>query len=257
MIRSAPFLILLAMVAPACGRAQNDEASTGKAPLSRGVEVEVAGTRAYLSLPEKARPPIPGLVVVHEWWGLNDHIRHWADRLASEGYAALAVDLYGGRAADDPDSARALSGSVDETRALQILRAAYDTLGSDPRIKATKRGSIGWCFGGGWSLRTALDIGTLDAAVIYYGRLVTDPSAYQGMRTPILGIFGNRDPSITPEIVNQFEKALDQAGVPHEIYRFDASHAFANPSGANYNERAAAEAWEKTRAFLAKHLKQG
>jgi carboxymethylenebutenolidase len=228
-----------------------------QAPPARGVDVEIAGSRAYLSVPRNAQPPYPGLIVIHEWYGLNDHLRHWADRLADDGYAALAVDLYAGRVADNPDSAMAYMKSVNEERSWEILQGAYRFLAEDPRIAATRRGTIGWCFGGGWSLQCALTFPDLDACVIYYGRLVTTPPAYEKVKAPILGVFGNQDGSINPEMVNQFEKALQQANVRYEIHRYDAGHAFANPSAANYNEAAASDAWQKTRAFLAKYLKQG
>jgi carboxymethylenebutenolidase len=228
-----------------------------QAPAPLGAALDLAGSRAYLSLPPNATAPLPGVIVIHEWWGLNDNIRHWSDRMAADGYAALAVDLYGGRVADNPDSAMAFMKAVDATRALDILAAADSFLAQDPHIKARRRGAIGWCFGGGWSLQTALHRRDLAACVIYYGRLVTSPEELRDIRTPILGVFGDRDKSITPQTVDQFEGALKRAGIPHEILRFDADHAFANPSGANYNGPAAAEAWEKVRAFLGKYLKQG
>jgi len=229
---------------------------TDAAPAPRGSMIEVAGERAYLSLPEGATPPIPGVVVIQEWWGLNDHIKHWSDRLAADGYAAVAVDLYGGKVADNPDSAMASMKAVDPTRAVEILRAAHAFLAADPRIRAARRGSIGWCFGGGQSLQLALHAPDLNAAVIYYGHPVTDPKPLAAIKAAILGIFGNRDQSIPPGMVNEFEAALKAAGVEHEIARYDADHAFANPSGAHYDQPNAAAAWEKTRAFLAKHLKQ-
>jgi len=228
-----------------------------QAPAARGTMIDLAGSRAYLSLPPEAAAPMPGLIVIHEWWGLNDHIKHWSDRLAADGYATLAVDLFGGKVADNPDSAMAFTKSVDEAQAFRILAAADTFLASDPRIRARKRGSIGWCFGGAWSLQAALRQRDLDACVIYYGRLVTSAGEFRGLRTPVLGHFANRDRSITPEMVDRFETALNEAGVPHEIHRYDADHAFANPSGGNYDEPAAAQAWERTRAFLSAHLEQG
>lgn len=227
-----------------------------QAPPARGSMVDLAGGRAYLSIPSGATPPMPAVIVIHEWWGLNDHVKHWSDRLAADGYAALAVDLFGGKVATTPDSASAFTKAVVETDALRMLAAADSFLASDPRTRAERRGSIGWCFGGGWSLQAALHEKDLDACVIYYGRLVTSAEDLRGLRTPILGHFANQDGSITPEMVDRFEKALSEAGVPHRIYRYEAEHAFANPSGARYNEAAAAEAWERTRAFLAERLKQ-
>ncbi|WP_438024188.1 dienelactone hydrolase family protein [Sorangium sp. So ce233] len=228
-----------------------------KAPPARGQPVEVAGTQAYLSLPRDAKPPIPGVVVIHEWWGLNEHIKHWTDRLAEDGYAAIAVDLYGGKVATTPDDAMTAMKAVDEAKGIETVRAAHRFLTTDARVSAQRTGSIGWCFGGAWSLKLAMNEPELDAAVIYYGRLVTDPAKLKAIKAPVLGVFGNRDEGIPPQVVNEFDKALHEAGVEHEVLRYDADHAFANPSGERYDTKAAADAWEKVRRFLAAKLKSG
>ena len=145
--------------------------------------------------------------------------------------------------------------AVDADRALRVLRNASDFLSRDGRIRARKRGCIGWCFGGGWSLKLALADAKIDAAVLYYGRLVTDPALLKSIRSPILGVFGNQDNGIPPKVVDEFESALNKAGVQNEILRYDAPHAFANPSSARYVHAAADDAWKKARAFLARHLK--
>lgn len=229
-----------------------------KAPPARGEMVDVAGTKAYLSVPKGKAAPLPAVVVIHEWWGLNDHIKHWADRLAEDGYAALAVDLYGGKVATNPDDAMATMKAVDNKKALATVLAAHEFLEKDARVKASRTASLGWCFGGAWSLQLALNEPKLDAAVIYYGHLVTEPAELKAIKAPILGIFGNRDKAIGPDQVNAFDKALGQAGVEHEILRYDADHAFANPSqAARYDEKSAADAWEHVRKFLGQKLKGG
>ena len=225
------------------------------APAPKGEMIELAGTKAYLSLPEGAEAPVPAVVVIHEWWGLNQHIKHWADRLAADGYAALAVDLYGTKVATTPDEAVALMKAVDEEAARKTLAAAHRFLAEDPRITADKRGVIGWCFGGGWSLQHALATADLDAAVIYYGRLVDDPAALSSISAPVLGVFGNLDEGIPPASVDAFEAAMKKAGKPLTVLRFDAPHAFANPSSKRYREEAAASAWKDVRAFLAENLR--
>ena len=228
---------------------------TGEAaPDPRGETLAVGDGEAYLSLPEGPGPH-PGVLVIHEWWGLNDHIRHWADRLASAGYAAVAVDLYGGQVATTPDEAMALMQAVDEEAALATIRAAHELLATDPRIQAPRRGVIGWCFGGGMSLKAALGLAGLDAAVMYYGRVVSDGEALRAIDAPLLGIFANEDTSITPEAVDAFDAALGAAEVDHSIHRFDANHAFANPSGARYAPETAAQAWALVEAFFAEHLR--
>lgn len=237
-------------------KAMHDLKSTA-APPPLGAMIDLADGQAYLSLPPGAKAPLPALVVIHEWWGLNDHIKHWADRLAAAGYAALAVDLYGGQVATTPDSAMAYMRAVDDTRAVAIMRAAHDYLRTNTRIRAARTGSIGWCFGGGMSLKLALAEPELDAAVIYYGRLVTDPQELAAIKAAVLGIFGNKDESIPPAVVNDFDAALTTAKVPHEIRRYDANHAFANPSAASYDQKNAGAAWSEVERFLAAHLLGG
>ena len=225
-----------------------------EAPEPKGVSVELGDGTAYLSLPQGVEGPVPGVVVVHEWWGLNDHIRHWADRLAADGYAALAVDLYGGKVATTPDEAKSYMKAVDEEAARATLAAAHDFLQTDARVQAPRTGSIGWCFGGGWSLQMALQEPELDAAVVYYGRLVTDTEKLEAIEAPILGIFAEQDEGIPMEAVREFEAGLQAVDTPFELHTYDAQHAFANPSGAHYDADAAADAWSHTRDFLETHL---
>jgi carboxymethylenebutenolidase len=229
---------------------------TGEAaPELHGEEITLAGTKAYLSIPKDATAPMPAVIVIHEWWGLNDHVKHWADRLAADGYVTLAVDLYGGQVAADPDAAMTLMKAVDENTAHAILSAAKAYLAGDPRFAVEKQAVIGWCFGGAWSQRVAMTDPDLDAAVIYYGHPINDPAALAKINAPMLGVFANQDESIPPAAVDEFAKAVETAGKSIEIHRYDAVHAFANPSNAKYDQTSAADAWNHVRAFLAKHLK--
>ena len=230
------------------------EHSSVEAPPLRGETVELGGGQAYLAMPEGAEAPLPGVVVVHEWWGLNDNIRHWTDRLAAEGFAAVAVDLYGGSLAREPDEAMKLMRAVDPDAAQAMLRAAHEFLASEPRIAAQRRGVVGWCFGGSWSLRHAIATADLDAAVVYYGQPVTDPAELSKIQAELLGVFGNLDRSIPPETVDAFVAAVEEAGKTIEVHRYDADHAFANPSSARYQADAAADAWDRVRAFLVREL---
>jgi carboxymethylenebutenolidase len=220
-----------------------------------GEMIDLAGGKAYLSLPSGVGP-FPGIIVIQEWWGLNDHIKHCADRLAGEGYAAIAVDLYDGQIATDSDTAMKLMGAVNDAAAEKIIHAAHSFLKTDERVNATNTGVIGWCFGGGWALRTAIEEPDLDAAVIYYGRLIDDPQQLMQIHARVLGIFGTKDKGIPQEAVASFDAALTKAEVQHEIYSYEAEHAFANPSNAIYDEKSAAAAWEKTRKLLDKSLKK-
>jgi carboxymethylenebutenolidase len=215
----------------------------------KGTMIDLAGTKAYLSLPA-GKGPFPAIVVIHEWWGLNGNIEHWADRFAGAGWAALAVDLYGGKVATTSDEAMTAMKSVDPTKAKATISAAFDFLEKDSRIAATKTAVIGWCFGGGWSLQTALAHPELDGAIMYYGQPETDPAKLAAIKAQVLGVFANNDKGIPPAKVDELEAALKKAGVRATIYRYDAEHAFANPSNPKYDEKSAADAWSHVLAFL-------
>jgi carboxymethylenebutenolidase len=231
------------------------ELKQGAAPVLHGTSIEIGKTKGYLSIPAGAKAPMPAVVVIHEWWGLNDNVKHWADRIAAEGYAAIAVDLYGGVVATNANEAMDAMKKVDDKRAVETMLAALKFAKEDPRIQATKRASIGWCFGGGMSLQLALAAPDLDAAVMYYGHPEMDPKALEMLKAPLLGIWGTQDKSFPPEVVKKFDDALTAAKKDHKFFSYDADHAFANPSNPHYDEKNAAEAWEKARAFLAQHLK--
>lgn len=209
----------------------------------------------YFSAPSDVFEPLPAIIVIHEWWGLNDNVRAMADRLAGEGYMVLAVDLYSGKTADSPAGARALMLEIVENPepARENIRAAYEFLetAGAPRI-----GSLGWCFGGGWSLNAALLFpDDLDATVIYYGQVTDDEEKLRPLSTPILGLFAADDTGIAIESVEAFGAALERLRKNHEIHVYPGvGHAFANPTGSNYNAEAATDAWDKTLEFLGRHL---
>jgi carboxymethylenebutenolidase len=231
--------------------------TAGRVPYATVAGREVSG---YLAQPAGAetRPDddLPALIVIHEWWGLNEHVQTMARLLAQHGYKALAVDLYGGEVADDPQAAQRLMQGVDEGEAQDNLRQAHRYLAGE--LESPRIGVIGWCFGGGWALQTALLVPELDAAVVYYGRLVTDRDALSGLEVPVLGIFGAEDSSLPVASVRELERTLEELGKPVEIHVYDgAGHAFANPSGERYVPEAARDAWQKTLAFLAAHLEGG
>jgi carboxymethylenebutenolidase len=217
---------------------------------------EVTG---YLAYPASAEGGLPAVLVFHEWWGLNDNIKAMADQLAGQGYVALAADLYGGQVATDPAAARSLMETAlkDRDALGQNLRQAHAYL--KEQVKATRVGTIGWCFGGSISLNTALAVPDgIDATVIYYGHVGGDAEKLAPLKAPVLGLFGAADDGIPVENVRAFEQALKGQGKSVEIHIYDgAAHAFANPSGTNYKADAAADAWERSLAFLAEHLKGG
>jgi carboxymethylenebutenolidase len=213
----------------------------------------------YLAMPADAAEPLPGIIVIHEWWGLNDNIKAMTRRLAGEGYVALAVDLYGGATAETPEAAQALMSNLltQPDAARNNLSQAYDYL--EKYAFAPRIASVGWCLGGGWSLQTALLYpDALDAMVMYYGQVVADRSRLATLEMPILGFFGGEDASIPVREVQAFRATLMDLRKNAEVLIVPgADHAFANPSGGNYNEKAANDAWVTTLAFLERHLKLG
>src|SRR5437899_4272965 len=175
--------------------------------------------------------PFPALVVVHEWWGLNDWVKDQAAKLSDQGYVALAVDLYRGKVATTPEMAHEIMRGVPEDRAKRDLHAAVEFLKSQPNVRKDRIGAIGWCMGGGYALDVALQEPDLAAVVINYGHLATDPEALKKINAPILGLFGGQDRGIPPEDVKKFEQTLKQLDKKVEIKIYpDAGHAFENPN---------------------------
>jgi len=205
---------------------------------------------AALAVP--AQRPAATIMLVHEWWGLNDQIMAVAAEFAREGYMALAIDLYGGRVATDRETARSLVGNVEAD-------AATDTVGSWARwLKAhsgsNKRlGTVGWCFGGGWALNAAL-AEPVDATVVYYGNVQKTKTQLEALSGPVLGHFAKRDKWVNKEMVDAFAHEMEAARKPLTVHWYEADHAFANPSGARYDEADAALSWQRTLAFFKANL---
>lgn len=193
------------------------------------------------------------LFVIHEWWGLNDHIKWEAGRLAEglDGVTVMALDIYDGKVATSQDQAGEFMGAVTEDRAKAIIQGALNYAGAEAKI-----GTIGWCFGGGWSLRASIMAGDQgEACVMYYGMPVQEADRLAPIEADILGIFANQDGWITPEVVGKFESLAKATGESIEIHQYDAAHAFANPSNPEaYNEEATAEANAIALSFLQERL---
>jgi carboxymethylenebutenolidase len=203
---------------------------------------------------------LPAVIMVHEWWGLNENIKNMANILARQGFVVLAADLYKGEVANTPQRATELVQSVRNNQNISIanLQSAVKYLGSLPNVDDSKIVSMGWCFGGGQSLQLALDSQEhpLAATIIYYGTpLVTNESSLSEIKWPVLGIFGDKDQAIPLEQINLFRKSLDQNGITNEIHIYKGvGHAFANPSGDNYAPKETQDAWQKTLSFLKKYV---
>jgi carboxymethylenebutenolidase len=206
----------------------------------------------------EGKGPFPGVLVIQEWWGLDDWVKGQARKLAQEGYAALAVDLYRGKVTQDPTEAHQLMMGLPPDRAMRDLKGAYTYLQSRKDVNKEKVGVIGWCMGGRYALALATEEPGLDAVVAYYGAPPTDEAAIARIQAPILGSFGGEDKGPSPEQVKAFEAALKKAGKSADLKVYEgAPHAFANENNPwkGYRKEAAADAWSRTTAFFAKHLK--
>jgi len=226
-------------------RAQTPKTQTVEFPSGK----ETVG--GFLAVPEKPGT-YPGLIVIHEWWGLNDWVKEETEKLAEQGYVALAVDLYRGKSAADPSDAHELMRGLPQDRAIRDMEAAFLYLSTRKDVKPGRIGSIGWCMGGGLSLQLAIHQPRLAACVVNYGSLPTDPNDIQQIIAPVLGNFGADDKGITPADVQAFEKTMRGLNrrIDVKIYP-GAGHAFENPNNTTgYRPEAAADAWKRTLAFL-------
>jgi carboxymethylenebutenolidase len=212
---------------------------TTKTPSGRSVS-------AALAVPDAK--PAAAVMLVHEWWGLNDQIKSVASELAKQGYLGLAIALYGGKVGGKPEEADALMKSVVPAEASETMATWVDWLRQNPDCNG-KVASIGWCFGGGMALQAGLDR-PLDATVVYYGNVARSADELKALKGPVLGQFANADQWINPAMVDGFEAAMKQAGKQLDVNRYDANHAFANPTGDNYDAEDARAAWDRTVAFL-------
>jgi carboxymethylenebutenolidase len=233
------------------------------APLARGAEETVSyksgdeSVSAFLVKPE-GKPPFPAVIVIQEWWGLDDWIKDQARALGKEGYLALAVDLYRGRVTNKPEEAHQLMMGTPRDRALRDLKAAYAYLHERADSRKDKVGAVGWCMGGMYALALASEQPKLGAVVAYYGAPPTDAGAIAAIQAPVLGNFGAEDKGPAPEQVKAFEAAMKKAGKAIDVKIYPgAPHAFANVNNPwkGYREEAAKDAWARTTAFFAKYLK--
>lgn len=211
--------------------------------------------RAYFARPDGAGSH-PALILIHEWWGLNEQIKGEARKFAEEGFVALAPDLYRGTATGDPSVAHELMRGMPQDRAVRDLRAAFAFLASRNDVKKDKIASVGWCMGGGLSLQLAVNEPQLAAAVVYYGSMPTDSAAIEKIKAPVLGNFGAEDRGISAAAVRNFEKAMKAAGKSADIKIYPgAGHGFQNSNNKlAYHQTAAEDSWKRTLAFLNKQL---
>ena len=227
------------------------ELAAASAARTEAVTFGEAGS-GFLAVPNKA--PAGALVLIHEWWGLNDQIKAVAREFADAGYLALAVDLYGGKVATSAEEAMAAMKAVDPAKATATLVAAVDYLRGHEKGNG-KVGTVGWCFGGGWSLNASLAT-PVDATVVYYGNVARKADDLGKLEGPVLGHFGTLDQNIDKEMVSGFEAEMEKAGKTASltVHWYEANHAFANPTGARYDAEDAKLDWDRTLAFFGANL---
>ncbi len=217
------------------------------------VTITTAGGRSVsAALGAPAALPAPAVMLVHEWWGLNDQIKSVAAALADAGYLALAIDLYDGNVTADPAVARELATGVKPKAATDTCASWIDWL-RNHESGSGKVGTVGWCFGGRWSLNASL-AAPVDATIVYYGNVKRTREQLAVLAGPVLGHFATRDRWINQEMVDGFEAEMAAAGKSAENHWYEADHGFANPTSARYDEEDTALAWRRTLAFFEAHL---
>jgi len=211
--------------------------------------------QGLLYLPQGAGPH-PALIVIHEWWGLNDWIKQEAAGYAAKGYVTLAVDLYRGKVADNPDLAHELMRGLPQDQGVRDLTSAFTYLQNRKDVKRDRIGAVGWCMGGGYALELAIAEPSLKAVAINYGALATDKSSLAKIHASVLGNFGGQDHGITPDSVHAFEASMQSLGKPVDAKIYpQAGHAFENPNNATgYRAGDAADALARVDKFFAEKL---
>lgn len=204
-----------------------------------------------LTRPSAAKAP--GVILIHEWWGLNADMKELAETFAEAGFLALAVDLYDGKVTDKVEGAQALMKALEPAHAQATLAAWIPWLRNHENGNG-KVGTSGYCLGGGWSLNASL-ANPVDATVVYYGNVEKKAVELKSLRGPVLVHFGQRDTIFTPESAKAFEGELRAAGKPGTVHIYDADHAFARTVGANYDKASADLAWSRTLEFLNANLR--
>ncbi|MDZ4680138.1 MAG: dienelactone hydrolase family protein [Saprospiraceae bacterium] len=275
-IRTAIPLMIIALLAASCGnnpqsastgaddmakfakdsnfqQAHQDPASIsfqGKGEMVSFATPDGKQGSAYLLKTEQATDKV--LFVIQEWWGLNDHIKQEAERLFGglEGVTVMALDMYDGKVATTPEDAGAIMNAVDPLRCEAIIKGALARAGTNARVA-----TIGWCFGGGWSLRASILAGKQAAGcVMYYGMPLEKAAELAPLQADVLGIFAVKDAWITPKVVTNFQNLAKATNKKVEIHSFDADHAFANPSNPNYDKINSDKANALALEFLKKKL---
>jgi carboxymethylenebutenolidase len=207
-------------------------------------------TTAVVARPDTA--PAAAVILIQEWWGINDHIRDLAGRYANEGYLCVAPDLYHGRVAKDREEAAKLMHDLDTVDGMDTIRQAIAETGRNYHVQ--KIGITGYCMGGTFALRAACEISELAAAAPFYGD-IPEANILAKLKVPTLFFAGTRDAWITPEKVAVLKEGARKNSLPVEVVSYDADHAFFNDTRPEvYNAAAAVDAWQKVLSLFRKHL---
>ncbi len=237
-------------IPPLVGETEFSAMPTGSYQIRESTVEYLPGVSGFLAVPAQGEN-YPGVILIQEWWGLNENMKETARHVASHGYTVLAVDLYEGKLATNASDAQALRTSRDPQRLTEHLDAANELLRARG---ANKVATWGFCFGGGESMRYALS-GDVDATVVYYGDLRAAILAPQDVEAPVLLIYGDQDKSTTADSARELQMKLAPYNVQAELYVYEGvGHAFANPSNAGHDKTKTRDAWEKTLGFLEKTL---
>jgi carboxymethylenebutenolidase len=221
------------------------------------VEFPVNGEtgRAYLAIPA-ADGPFPGVIVVQEWWGLDEHIQDVTRRLAAEGFVALAPDLYHGKVTKEPDEAQKMMMSLNMGQAVKELVKATDYLASRPEVAGRGIGAIGFCMGGGLALNLACENPKIRAAAPFYGINPSPIEKVRNLQGPIVAAYGENDTFASESVRRELEGALKANNIPHEMVVYpSADHAFFNDTRPEvYDREAAADAWQRALSLFRENL---
>lgn len=237
--KGADFRAAHQMPAPEPGATENGERGTIPVP---------EGKAANVYRFEAEDDPKATILVIHEWWGMNQHVVNTAEKLwldLDKQVRVIAVDLYDGVVATTREAAAKAMQENDELRSRAILNAVIASVNDSPIA------TIGWCFGGGWSLQAAIMAGEkARACIVYYGMPEKDVEVLRTLQCPVLGIYAKKDQWITVELVEQFQKDMETAERPLSVKMYDADHAFANPSNAVFDREATNSAWNESIEFF-------
>jgi carboxymethylenebutenolidase len=252
-LKLATFAIFLFSIFPLLAQSGSSSAAVGPQPVSfqsGGQDVHGVMYKPH------GKGPFPALVLVHEWWGLNDWVKQQAQMFSEHGYVTLAVDLYRGQVATDPEMAHELMRALPQDRGVQYLTSAVAYLKTQKDVKPNRIGAVGWCMGGGFALQLAIAEPSLRAVAINYGALDTDPAQLKKIHAAMLGNFGALDRGITPQDVQTFSAEMRKLGHPVDFKEYaDAGHAFQNPNNkAGYRAADTANADQRMFTFFARTL---